>query len=101
MEKRLILHELAMDQIEDLAGQLAKATEASQIYYLGSRRWDVPLSFGMVEFVVVTPDPSAYTTEIQDEIVEGFTINVDVLLTFIENESDVMSRAILVWPLKS
>lgn len=101
MEKRPILHELTMEQIEDLADQLSRLTEASQIYYFGSRRWDMAVSFGLVEFIFVTKDPSEFTAEVQDEILEKLSLNIDAILTFVENEGDVMSRAILVWPLKS
>ncbi len=101
MEKRPILHELSLEQIEDLAEQLSRLTDATQIYYFGSRRWDAELSFGLVEFVIVTPNPHRYSAEIQDEIFESFTLNVDALLTFVAREEDVMSRSLLVWPLKS
>lgn len=101
MEKRPVLHELTMDQIEDLASQLSALTDSTQIYYFGSRRWDTAISFGMVEFIIVTPKPEAFSAEVQDEIIEKLTLTVDVLLTFVDNEGDVMSRAILVWPLKS
>lgn len=103
MEKdpRPVLHELTMTQIEDLAEQIAHNSDASQIFYFGSRRWDSPVSFGLVEFVIVVPRPSKYTQEVQDEIFEKFSITVDALLTFVESEADVMSRSILVWPLKN
>ncbi len=101
MEKRPILHELSLEQIEELAEQISRRTDATQVYYFGSRRWDAPLSFGLVEFVIVTPNPSRYSAEVQDEIFESFSINVDALLTFVASEADVMSRSLLVWPMKS
>ena len=101
MENRPILHELTLEQIEDLAEQIARRTDATQIHYFGSRRWDAPISFGLVEFVIVTAKPDRFTAELQDEIFEALSLNVDALLTSTESEADVMSRAILVWPLKS
>jgi hypothetical protein len=101
MEKRAVLHELTMEHIEDLADQLSRLAECSQIYYFGSRRWDLAISFGVVEFILVTAKPETFTTEVQDEILRRLSINADILLTFVDDENDVMSRAILVWPLKS
>lgn len=101
MAKRPIEHELNFEQIEDLAVQIAALTEVSQIHYFGSRRWDAAVSFGLVEFILVTEEATDFTPEDADEILDKLSINVDAVLTFVEKEEDVMSRAILVWPLKS
>ncbi|RYZ76611.1 MAG: hypothetical protein EOP04_31865 [Proteobacteria bacterium] len=93
--------EMSLDQIAEVAAEISRLTDASVIYYFGSRHWDKPLSFGMIEFVIITSNPSFYTQTQQEDLMDKLSVSFDALFTFLEHESDVMSGAQLVWPPKA
>ncbi len=101
MTKKPIAFEMTLDQIKEKALQLSRLTDATAIYYFGGRRWDAELSFGPIEFVVVTPEPAFYNQAEQEVLLDKLMqeTTFEVILTFIGKESDVMSRAFPVWPL--
>lgn len=101
MSSKLLLIEMTLEQISDIAAELARRADAQQVFYFGSRRWDAPISFGMIEFVIVTPRPAFFTESVQDDLMDNLSVGFEALLTFVESADDVMSRAILVWPPKS